>query len=162
MIERTLVLIKPDGVQRALVGRILSRFEDVGLKIVGMKFVQVNKDFAGKHYFDVAQRRGEAVFQNLVQFITSGPVVAFVFEGVHAIELVRKLIGATEPRTAAPGTIRGDFSHHSYAHTDAQKKAISNLVHASGSAEDAAKEIPLWFTEKELVSYRHLTEKYTF
>ncbi len=153
MIEQTLVLIKPDGVQRGLVGRILQRFEDVGLKIVGVKMVQSTKEHAGKHYSDVAERRGQKVFEQNVNFLQEGPVLAIVLEGIHSIEIVRKMVGPTEPKAALPGTIRGDFTHQSYAYADAQNQVIRNLIHASSSQEDAKREIALWFTNNELQSY---------
>ncbi|HIG97835.1 TPA: nucleoside-diphosphate kinase [Candidatus Woesearchaeota archaeon] len=155
MVERTLVLFKPDAVQRAIMGRILSRFEDAGLKVVGMKMAWVDKKFALKHYTeDLAKRAGAHVREMIAEFLTTGPVVAMVLEGVNAIENVRKLVGSTEPKSAAPGTIRGDFSHVSYAYADAKKAAVKNLVHASSDKEDAAAEIGLWFTPRELHSYR--------
>lgn len=154
MIERTLVLIKPDGVQRALMGRIIQRFEDAGLKFVGMKMSWANKEHALKHYTeDIAKRRGQAVRDNLIEFITNGPVLAFVIEGINAIENTRKIVGGTEPKSAAPGTIRGDFAHISYGYADNQNIAIKNLIHASADAQDAKNEIALWFKEDELHSY---------
>jgi nucleoside-diphosphate kinase len=153
--QRTLVLIKPEGVQRALVGKIITRFEDAGLKIIAMKQVWVDKEFAKKHYTkDIAERRGEKVREMLLDYITEGPVVAFVLEGVNAIENVRKIVGGTEPKSAPPGTIRGDFAHVSYAHADANNLPVKNLIHASGDEKDAAHEVPLWFTDKELHSYK--------
>lgn len=155
MLERTLVLLKPDAVQRGLMGRIIQRFEDSGLKIVGMKMVWADKEHAAKHYTeDIAIRRGERVRSDSINLITSGPVVAFVVEGVSAIENTRKLVGPTESKSAAPGTIRGDFSHVSYAYADEKKLAIKNLIHASGDAKDAESELALWFTPAELHTYR--------
>lgn len=155
MIERTLVLIKPDGVQRGLVGKITGRFEDAGLKIVGMKMVWADEEFANKHYTeDLAIRRGAHVRKYMTDFIRSGPVVAYVLEGVNAIENVRKLVGATEPRTALPGTIRGDFSHTTFDYCDGKKQVVKNLIHASADAKDAAYEVPLWFNLEELHSYK--------
>ena len=151
--ERTLIVIKPDGVQRALVGRVLQRFEDVGFKIVGMKMVWIDQEFAKKHYFDLAERRGEEVLHNMVNLMTEGPVVAVVLEGVEAAENVRRIVGGTEPKTAAPGTIRGDFAHHSYAYTDQNGKAIRNLIHASGNVAEAKQEIELWFSSSEIHDY---------
>ncbi|MBS3140165.1 nucleoside-diphosphate kinase [Candidatus Woesearchaeota archaeon] len=162
MIERSLVLIKPDGVQRALLGKIISRFEDVGLKIIGMKMMQIDEAFAKKHYFDVAQRRGEAVLQRMLKVLTEGPVVAMVLEGLHAPEIVRKMVGATEPRTAAPGTIRGDFAMHSFEHTDREQRGVKNTVHASGNAQEAEIEIALWFKKNELYNYKNVHEAHTF
>ena len=158
--ERTLIVIKPDGVQRSLVGRVLQRFEDVGFKIVGMKMVWIDADFAKKHYFDLAERRGEHVLKNMVELMTEGPVVAVVLEGVEAVENVRRIVGATEPKSAAPGTIRGDFAHHSFAYTDAKQKGIRNLIHASGNVAEAKQEISLWFTENEIHDYKTDQEKH--
>ena len=155
MVERTLVLLKPDAVQRAVMGKILSRFEDAGFKVVGMKLVLVGKKFAMKHYTEeLAKRAGAHVREMIAEFLTTGPVVAMVIEGVNAIESIRKLVGSTEPKSAAPGTIRGDFSHMSYGYADAKKVPVKNLVHASSSRQDAAAEIKLWFTPKELHSYK--------
>ena len=151
--DKTLVIIKPDGVQRALSGRIIQRFEDAGLKIVAMKMVWIDKDFAKKHYFDLEERRGEKVFRTMTDYLTIGPVVAMVLEGVEAADNVRRLIGGTEPKSAAPGTIRGDFAHHSYTHADTASREIRNLVHASGDAEEAKYEINLWFTPLEIHDY---------
>ncbi len=151
--ERTLIVVKPDGVQRSLVGRIMARFEDAGLKIVGMKMIWIDQDFAEKHYFDLAERRGEHVLRNMVDLMTEGPVVAMVLEGVEAVENVRRIVGGTEPKTAAPGTIRGDFAHHSYKYTDDNNKGIRNLIHASGNVAEAKQEIDLWFESKEIHDY---------
>ncbi len=161
MIERTLVLIKPDGVERSLVGECVSRFERAGLKIVGMRMVWTDKDHAMKHYTDdITKRRGEKVRTKLLEFITSGPVVAFVLEGINAIENVRKIVGATEPKAAVPGTIRGDFAHISYAYADSKELAVKNLIHASSDADDAKHEVPLWFNDDELHSYTALHDKH--
>ncbi len=161
MIEKTLVLIKPDGVERGLVGEILGRFEKVGLKIIGMKMQWIDQAFAKRHYTeDITKRRGQHVRDWLMDYITEGPVVAIAFEGLHAIEIVRKIVGETEPRTAPAGTIRGDYAFHSYSFADKKKKAIRNLIHASGDKKDAAQELKLWFTLKELHSYETVHEKH--
>jgi len=155
MIEKTLVLIKPDGVQRGLVGKILTRFEDAGLKIIGMKMVWIDKEFAKRHYTeDITVRRGEKVRNLLLDFIVEGPVVAICIEGINAIENVRKMVGSTEPKAAQPGTIRGDFSHVSFAYADTKSQAIKNLIHASADAKDAESEVKLWFTARELHTYK--------
>ncbi|MCD6128516.1 nucleoside-diphosphate kinase [Candidatus Bipolaricaulota bacterium] len=138
--ERTLVLLKPDAVQRRLVGRIISRFEDKGLKIVGMKLMQVTQELAERHY---AEHREKPFFSELVSFITSSPIVAMVVEGPGAIDEVRRLMGKTDPREAAPGTIRGDYG----------LSITQNLVHGSDSPESAAREIPIFFSEGELLDY---------
>jgi nucleoside-diphosphate kinase len=138
--DRTLVLIKPDGVQRLLTGRIVSRFEERGLKIVGLKLVQVDRGLAERHY---AIHRAKPFFGGLVDFITSSPLVAMVLEGPNAIAVVRSMVGATRPHEAAPGTVRGDFA----------LETAQNLVHASDGPGTAASEIALWFGADELVSY---------
>ena len=150
MMERTLILLKPDAVQRSIMGEIISRFEKVGMKIIGMKMVWVDKDFAKKHYKSHIEKK---FYPGLEAMITEGPVVAMVLEGLHSIEAVRKMVGGTEPKTAQPGTIRGDYAHHSYEYTDKKGIAIKNLIHASGDKTDAEYEIKLWFDAKELHSY---------
>jgi nucleoside-diphosphate kinase len=138
--ERTLVLIKPDGVQRLLTGRILARYEDRGLKLVGLKMIQVDRDLAERHY---AIHREKPFFGSLVDFITSAPLVAAVLEGPNAIAVVRAMNGATRPNEAEPGSIRGDFA----------LETAQNLVHASDSPENASDEISLWFASDELLDY---------
>jgi nucleoside-diphosphate kinase len=163
-IERTLILFKPDAVQRGVVGEILTRFERVGLKIVGTKMIAPNRDQFYKHYEEIGQvitRRGEDVFNNVLENMADGPIIAMVLEGIEAVELVRKLVGSTEPKSSAPGTIRGDYSHMSYGYGDEQNKGIPNLIHASGDKDDASKEIPHWFSEDELYDYSVLNEKFT-
>lgn len=159
VVERTLVLIKPDGVQRSITGEVITRFERVGLKIVGMKMVWADKKFAEEHY---EEHKSKPFFKGLTEFIRSGPVVAMVVEGLHAPELVKKMVGATEPRTSAPGTIRGDYSHHSYAYTDKKGKSIANIIHASADSKDAKREIALWFDKKEIHSYKRSDEDIVF
>ncbi len=155
MIEQTLVLLKPDAVQRALIGEIIARFERAGLKIVGMKMVWVDEQFALKHYTeDLAKRRGEAVRRNMVKFLQEGPVVAFILEGVEAVEIVRKIVGSTEPKAAPPGTIHGDYAHVCFSYADQKKTVVRNLIHASANNDDAKYEVPLWFNEKEMHSYK--------
>jgi nucleoside-diphosphate kinase len=154
-IQQTLVLVKPDGVQRGLVGEIIKRFEQRGLKLVALKLTKVSKDLAQLHYTDdIAKRRGEAVRKRLLTFITSGPVVAMIVEGVDAIENVRKIVGATESKAALPGTIRGDYSHISYSHADEKEIAVKNLIHASSDEKDAEYEKKLWFSIEEIHSYK--------
>lgn len=161
--ERTLVLFKPDAVQRGVVGEILTRFERVGLKIVATKMIAPDREHYYKHYEEIGKmvtRRGEAAFNVTLDFMLRGPVIAFVFEGVEAVELVRKLVGTTEPKSAAPGTIRGDYSHMSFAHADSEDKGIPNLLHASGDPKEAELEISHWFTEEELYDYTKTDEGY--
>lgn len=158
-LQRTLVLIKPEGVQRHLVGKILARFEDAGLKIVGMKQVWADEEFAKKHYTeDVTQRRGQEVRDMLISYITEGPIIAICLEGINAIENVRKIVGGTEPKSAPPGTIRGDFAHVSFAHADSKKIPVKNLIHASADEKDAKHEVSLWFSDKELHSYKTIQD----
>lgn len=159
MIERTLVLIKPDGVKRALIGKVIERFENVGLKITGMKMAWIDKEFAKKHYTeDIAKRRGAHVREWLLDYIIEGPVVAMVIEGLHAVEITRKMVGETEPKAALPGTIRGDFATQSYSFADEKKKSIRNIVHASGNKQEAEQEIKLWFKQSELYRYKTVHE----
>lgn len=163
-VERTLILFKPDAVQRGVVGEIVTRFERVGLKIVGTKMLTPSREHLHTHYEEIGQvitRRGEKVFNSALEMMAVGPVIAMVLEGVEAVELVRKLVGSTEPKSSAPGTIRGDFSHMSYAYADEQDKGFPNLLHASGDKADAEKEIPHWFSEDELYDYSVLNEKFT-
>ena len=153
--QRTLVLIKPDGVQRGLVGKIITRFENTGLKIIGMKMVWEDEEFVKKHYTeDISKRRGEHVRRYLVEFLKEGPVVAIALEGINAIENVRKIVGATEPKAALPGTIRGDFAHTSYSYCDAKEQVVKNLIHASSDENDAKNEMDLWFKKAELHTYK--------
>jgi nucleoside-diphosphate kinase len=151
MIEHTFVAIKPDGVKRHLVGEIMKRFENAGLKIVGMKMVLVDSEFSKEHYSDHIEK---SFYKGLEEYIVSGPVVAMVLEGVSAIKVVRKIVGPTEPGTAAPGTIRGDYAHHTFSYADKNNKSVMNLIHASGNKEDADKETALWFTKQELFNYK--------
>lgn len=153
MIQRTLVLIKPDGVQRGLSGDIIQRFEKVGLKIVGMKMIWIDKNFANNHYIGVGERKGQKVLEMLLDLITMGPVIAIVLEGVDAVPVVRKICGPTEPKEAQPGTIRGDYAHVSYAYSDRVSEAVRNVVHASGEPEEAEHEISLWFKPEEIHDY---------
>jgi nucleoside-diphosphate kinase len=138
--ERTLVLLKPDAVQRRLIGRIISRIEEKGLKIVGLKMIRVSRELAEKHY---AEHREKPFYPELVSFITSAPVVAMVVEGPKAVDTVRKMMGKTNPLEAEPGTIRGDFG----------LSVTMNLIHGSDSQASAAREIALFFREDEILSY---------
>ncbi|MEM3154865.1 MAG: nucleoside-diphosphate kinase [Candidatus Woesearchaeota archaeon] len=183
MIERTLVLLKPDAVQRALVGEILSRFERTGFKIVGLKMCYASKDVAGKHYADdeawltsVGEKMkkayeakgqkisdspkeiGQRVRQQLIDFITMSPTVAVVLEGHDVINKVRTVVGDTAPSKAAPGTIRGDYSFDSYGLADISGRPIQNLIHASDSAESARREIDIWFKKDEIHPYQRVDE----
>jgi nucleoside-diphosphate kinase len=163
-IERTLIVFKPDSVQRGIVGEILSRFEKTGLKIVGAKMLQPSYDHYFHHYENIGQmisRRGQKAFDVTLSMMNEGPVIAFVLEGVEAVSLVRKMTGATEPKEALPGTIRGDYSHMSFFHADENGVGVPNIIHASGNTEEAEKEIDYWFSETELFSYTSVHEKFT-
>jgi nucleoside-diphosphate kinase len=146
-LQRTLLLVKPDGVQRQLVGRVITRFEERGLKIVGLKLVHVDRSLAEEHY---AVHREKPFFRGLVDFITSGPLVAAVLEGPNAIAVVRAMNGATRPHEAAPGSIRGDLA----------VETAQNLVDASDSPENAAAELALWFRPEELISYEREIDRW--
>ena len=149
MIETTLVVFKPDSIQRGLVGMILSRFEQKGLKIRGLKILQLDASFARGHY---AEHKGKPFLDHLVDFMTSGPVIAIALEGLGSIQVCRRLIGPTDGLVADPGTIRGDF---------AQFKRF-NLVHASDSVSSAARELKLWFRDGELINYKKDSDKWLF
>ena len=156
------MLLKPDAINRGIVGEILYRFERVGAKMIGLKLLVSEKDTAMKHYGeDLARRRGKIVRQRMITMLTSGPIIAIVFEGIDIVEVARKLVGATEPKNAAPGTIRGDFAHVSYRYADEKGIGIFNLIHASASQEEADGEIAVWFKPEELVTHRPDYTKYT-
>ncbi|KAA0009883.1 nucleoside-diphosphate kinase [Thermoplasmatales archaeon ex4484_30] len=138
--ERTFLMIKPDGVQRRLIGKILQRIEQSGFKIVAMKFLKVSQEMAEKHY---EMHKGKPFYEGLIKYITSGPVLAMIVEGENAIERIRRLVGSTDPQKAEPGTIRGDFAQH----------IGRNIIHASDGKETAEKEINLWFKKEEIVEY---------
>lgn len=183
--EKTLIVVKPDGVQRGLIGEIIKRFERVGLKLVAMKMITVEESFVEKHYtldpewrritgektiesykkkgqtppFNDPYKVTEIVLNGLKKFMISGPVVAMVWQGAHSIKLARKLVGGTEPLTSDVGTIRGDFVLDSYQISDTDGRAIRNLIHASGTAEDAEKEIDLWFKPEEIIKYNLAQDK---
>jgi nucleoside-diphosphate kinase len=183
--ERTLVVLKPDAIERGLIGEILTRFETVGLKIVGVKLVTAKKDLMEKHYpedreelwvgignktlenyqqYEIdpmetlgtadAKEIGKMVRVWLIDYLMRGPVLAIVLEAPHAVELVRKMAGHTLPLISAPGTIRGDLAYDSSYLANSNKRAIENLLHASGTKDEADYEIPLWFTKEELHSYK--------
>lgn len=183
MIERTLVLIKPDGVQRGLIGQIISRFERCGLKIIAMKMVYASKELAGKHYADdeawmkaVGEKtirsykaqgkefdltpleQGRRVRQWLMNYISSSPIVALAIEGHNAVKNVRKVVGPTVPGDAPAGTIRGDFSFDTPVLGDLQRRPIKNLIHASGTAEEAEREIRVWFRDDEIHAWKRVDE----
>lgn len=151
MIQRTLVLLKPDAVQRSVAGELITRFERAGLKMVGAKMVWCTPEMAKQHY---KAHVGKPFYPGLEGMITEGPVLALALEGVNAVENVRRLVGSTIPAQAPPGTIRGDYAHVTMEHANEQGKAVKNLIHASGNAAEADAEVALWFTPGELHSYK--------
>lgn len=183
--ERTLVIVKPDGVQRSLVGEIIKRYEAVGLKIIGMKMVVPTEEYIETHYtLDPEWRRvtGEKtikgykdkgltppsedpfaitakILANLKKYMTSGPVIVMVLQGAHSVKIARKITGGTEPLTSDVGTIRGDYVLDSYQMSDGDGRAVRNLIHASGSPGEAEKEIAHWFKPEELIAYRVIHEE---
>lgn len=182
--ERTLVVIKPDGIQRTLIGEIIKRYERIGLKLVGIKMLIPTADLIEKHYTLDPEWRTKTglktiksytdkglkpphtdplkitaiILKNLVNYMTKGPVIAMVWQGSHAVEIVRKVTGGTEPLTSGMGTIRGDFVIDSYRMSDTDGRAVRNLVHASGSVKEANDEIAHWFKKGEVFDYRHISE----
>jgi len=183
--ERTLVVVKPDGVQRSLIGEIIKRYERMGLKMVAMKMLVPDESFIEKHYtLDPQWRKitGEKtiksyqekglvppsrdpleisakILANLKKYMTSGPVVAMVWQGANAVKIIRKITGGTEPLTSDPGTIRGDYVLDSYKMSDEDNRSVRNLIHASGSPEEAEMEIEHWFSENEIINYRLVQEQ---
>ncbi|MFH1564261.1 MAG: nucleoside-diphosphate kinase [bacterium] len=193
IIEKTVVLVKPDGVKRGLVGEAIARFEKIGLKIIAMKMVWVGKEMVAKHYPDsrtellkgigektlkTYAKYGKDVNEELgtmdpleigkmvndwnIDFLSSGPVVAMLLQGVHAIDNIRMAVGDTLPTFAAPGTIRGDFSTDSPALANATKRSVHNMIHASGNVEEAKYEEELWFRKEEIYDYRRTDEEVMF
>lgn len=164
-LERTLIVFKPDAVQRGIVGEVLSRFEKVGLKIVATKMVNPDRDHYFHHYETIGKmvsRRGEAQFNVQLGAMQEGPVIAMILEGVEAVALVRKLVGATNTKEAAPGTIRGDYAHASLDYVNSHNVALPTVLHASGDPEEAAEEISHWFSESEIYGdYQTVHEYYT-
>ncbi len=179
MMERTLILIKQDSIQRGLAGEIIKRFEQRGFKIAAMKMLVPDEKLLGQHYADdlawkisVGKKTKESMAQKGItmketeeqigarirewnmNILRGKPVIAIIFEGISAVEIGRKIVGHTEPRQAAPGTIRGDFSSESIAFADEKNRVIFNLVHASGSVDEAEREIKVWFKPNEIVEYK--------
>lgn len=160
--ERTLVVLKPDAVQRAITGEIISRFEKVGLKIVGMKMVAPDEKHFHEHYEGISKlitRWGEDIYRVTLSQMTVGPVLAIVLEGIDAVEHVRKMIGTLDPKESAPGTIRGDYTHVSRAYTNERGGTLPNIIHASGDVAEAKKEISLWFNKDEIYEYSSVHEE---
>lgn len=162
--EKTLIIFKPDAVQRGIVGEVLTRFERAGLKIAGMKMLTAQTQQLHGHYEGIGRvgsRHGQEILDMTITMMQRGPVIATVLEGVEAIALVRKMVGATEPKAAAPGTIRGDYAHMSYGHADKQRIGVPNIVHASADEAEAKAEIAHWFSEAELHDYEAVHETHT-
>jgi nucleoside-diphosphate kinase len=159
-VERTLVLLKPDAVARGLIGSVLARFENALLKVVACKMVWMDANLTRRHYFDLEERFGPAVYNAMAEFMQSGPVLAFVLEGVEAVACTRKLVGSTYPDQAPPGTIRGDFAHMSKDYANERGIAVANLVHASGNVEEAAQEIDVWFSKDEIHVFPSAAERF--
>lgn len=162
--ERTLIILKPDALQRGIVGEILTRFEKVGLKIIGTKMLQPDYDHYYHHYENISKmvsRRGQDAFDVTLEMMQEGPVIAIVLEGIEAVSLVRKIVGTTEPKSAQPGTVRGDYAHISFDYANTHKVGMPNLIHASGDANEAKQEIDHWFQKDELFEYETTHEKYT-
>ena len=163
-VERTLVVLKPDTIGRSISWEIISRFERAGLHIAGIKMVKPDKEFLYHHYETIGQmisRRGQKPFDMVLNMMTKLPVIAIVLEGVGAVEYVRKLVGSTEPKSAAPWTIRGDYAHMSFEYADKANIGVPNLVHASGNQEEAEKEISHRFSKEELFDYNPLHCSFT-
>jgi nucleoside-diphosphate kinase len=183
--EKSLVIIKPDGVQRSLIGEVIKRLERVGLKLIALKFQIPTKEQAKKHYtidplwiekagnkaLKALESHGEdisgimpldlgnKILGQLQTYMSSGPVVIMAWQGAHAVDVIRKLVGSTEPRTSDVGTIRGDFVHDSYEISNIEGRSVRNVIHASGTIDEAEKEIENWFTPEEIISYRLIAEE---
>ena len=162
--EQTLIILKPDAVKRGVVGEVISRFERAGLKIVGTKMLKPSYEQFYHHYENISKmitRRGQDAFDVTLEFMEEGPVIAIVLEGIDSVSLVRKMVGDTEPKKAAPGTIRGDYAHMGFEHSNKEKIGVPNIIHASGDPEEAAQEIAHWFKKDELFNYETVHEVYT-
>lgn len=164
MTERTLIIFKPDAIQRGIIGEIITRFERTGLKMIAAKMLNPDYEHYHKHYEGIGKmisRRGEKPFQMVLELMQMGPVFAMIWEGVEAVEVVRKLVGPTEPKSAPPGTIRGDYAHISFSHADEASVGVGNIVHASGDPTEAKEEIAHWFKDEEIYEYDTTSEYYT-
>lgn len=162
--ERTLVVCKPDAVMRGIVGELITRFERAGFKIVAAKMLRPDYEHYFQHYEGIGTlktRKGDKIFEYQMDTMLEGPVIAMVLEGVDAIETVRKMVGPTEPKSAVPGTIRGDYAHVSYGQADAAGKSVSNIIHASADAAEAEQEISHWFAQTEIQDYETVHERFT-
>lgn len=162
--EQTLIVFKPDAVMRGIVGEVLSRFEKAGFKIVAAKMLQPDYEHYYQHYEGIGTlktRKGDAIFESQLASMLQGPVIAMVLEGVDAVETVRKMVGSTEPKSAAPGTIRADYAHVSYGQANESGRSISNVLHASADAKEAKQEIAHWFASSDLHQYQTVHEVFT-
>ncbi|MDQ5913167.1 MAG: nucleoside-diphosphate kinase [Patescibacteria group bacterium] len=151
--ERTLIILKPDTIQRGIIGEVITRFERAGLKIVAMKMVAPDEQHFHKHYEGISNlisRWGEDIYNVTLHQMTETPVITFVLEGIEAVSHVRKMVGTTDPKDSAPGTIRGDYTHITRGYTNPIGSTLPNILHASGNPEEAEQEIKLWFTDEEL------------
>lgn len=156
-LERTLIILKPDAIQRGLIGEIITRFERAGLKLVAMKMVAPDKEHFHAHYEGISKlisRWGDDIYNITLSHMTEAPVVAIVLEGVSAVKHVRKMVGTTDPMESPPGTIRGDYTHVTREYTNLRGGTLPNIIHASGDPKEAKEEIALWFTDNELYDYK--------
>lgn len=158
MIQKTLILLKPETVKRGFVGEIVSKFEKAGIKIVGMKMFSPTKDILNKHYHEHLDKD---FYSRLEKTMLEGPLIAMALEGSEVIDVVRKMVGTTEPKTALPGTIRGDYGHISYERSNQKGVAVKNVIHASDCKESAEKELKIWFSDEELHNYSTVHEEHT-
>lgn len=162
--EQTLIIFKPDAVARGIVGEIMTRFERAGFKIVAMKMLKPDYEHYYEHYEGIGTlktRKGEEIFESTLSSMQEGPVIAMVVEGVEAVEAVRKMVGDTQPKTALPGTIRGDYAHVTFDQASKVGKGVANIVHASADASEAKREVAHWFKPDEILSYSAVHEEYT-
>jgi len=183
--EKTLVIIKPDGIQRSLIGEVIKRYERTGLKLIGIKMLVPTKDMVEAHYtldpewklktgiknlqaykekgltppHDDPIKQSDMILEKLKNYMASGPVIAMIWQGMHAVAIVRKITGSTEPLLSDVGTIRGDYVLDSYKTADDDVRAIRNIVHASGSVKEASDEIKHWFSENEIIKYNHVQDR---
>ncbi len=162
--EKTLIIFKPDAVKRGIVGEIVTRFEKVGFKIIGLKMLKPDYDQYHEHYEGIGTlktRKGKDIFESTLEEMQEGPVIVMALEGIGAVDSVRKMVGDTEPKTALPGTIRGDYAHVTFNHAHNTGRGVANIVHASADLSEANKEIKHWFKDSELYSYEAVHEHYT-
>lgn len=162
--EQTLVILKPDAIMRGIIGEIITRFERAGFKIVAMKMLEPGYDHYFHHYEGIGTlktRKGEEIFESTLASMQDGPVIALILEGVEAVEAVRKMVGDTQPKTALPGTIRGDYAHVTYGQASEAGKGVANILHASADLNEAKKEIGHWFKATEVYNYSVVHEQFT-